>query len=421
MAFTPRLNSYGIYGDSKWYSAQNPYFPYFQMPNCTAYAYGRFWELTGQRPVGLCGGGTGNGGEWFTMTSAYTKSNTPVVGSIICWNDPNGNNAGHVAVVEAVDTINNTITVSQSGWVPDTWSNGKPGLTQLTGVTCNRQNGQILPAVTSDTTKVSTYFWIETLTLASGYRKSWHMERNYVCQGFIHPDNTGGYVPPTNWIYDINNTQFNALTQAEMENNATLAWIRLAAKGWCLESVAAMLGNAQYESGLNPGQVEVGWPMPTTIYGTTAGVGLIGFTAYLRDTDPGRWPNPALWYADYLGTDWYDGDMQIDLIDKANDPVVKYLGTTSVLWIWGRPDSSYDTYEEFRVNANHRTVEDLASEYLYCMEKPGRPWESEAQRRQNAINWYNYLLNVDPGAGGGSIYPATQIKKMPIWAMIRYH
>ena len=415
MAFTPRLNSYGIYGDSKWYSAQNPYFPYFQMPNCTAYAYGRFWELTGQRPVGLCGGGTGNGGEWFTMTSAYTKSNTPVVGSIICCNDPNGQNAGHVAIVEAVDTTNNTITVSQSGWVPDTWSNGKPGLTQLTGVTCNRQNGQILPAVTSDTTKVSTYFWTETLTLASGYRNSWHMQRNYVCQGFIYPDNTGGYVPPTSW-YHMETWGYTGWSQDKYENNVMMIYQNLSRAGFCTEAIAAVCGNAENEGELNPGQTEhashalpsydLNTGIPTNPYflpdqSYTWGLGLCGWT---------QQPNLVLSTAMQTNRAWYDGDLQCELIINAES-----------LGFWNPRHGWNLTWNEFKTNSRNLSPEDLATAWLYQFENPADPEASNPERRADARKWYDYIINVDPGAGGGSIYPATQIKKMPIWAMIRYH
>ena len=45
MAFTPRLNDNGILNNPKWYS-DNPFYQSgYGMPNCTCYAWGRFWEV----------------------------------------------------------------------------------------------------------------------------------------------------------------------------------------------------------------------------------------------------------------------------------------------------------------------------------------------------------------------------------------
>ena len=68
MAYTPRLNSNGILNNFHWYS-QNPFYQSgYGMPNCTCYAYGRFWEIGdpngigANKPVNLP---LGNGGDWF--------------------------------------------------------------------------------------------------------------------------------------------------------------------------------------------------------------------------------------------------------------------------------------------------------------------------------------------------------------------
>lgn len=45
MAFTPRLNDNGILNNFHWYS-ENPFYQAgYGMPNCTCYAWGRFWEI----------------------------------------------------------------------------------------------------------------------------------------------------------------------------------------------------------------------------------------------------------------------------------------------------------------------------------------------------------------------------------------
>ena len=80
------------------------------MPNCTAYAFGRAYEILGYEP-NLC---WYNAEQWY----GYNKSNgyydygqTPKLGAIACWSY---NGGGHVAVVEKVE--NGTVTFSNSAW-----------------------------------------------------------------------------------------------------------------------------------------------------------------------------------------------------------------------------------------------------------------------------------------------------------------
>lgn len=68
MAFIPRLTDEGILNNFHYYS-DNPFYQSgFGMPNCTCYAWGRFWEigdknnLKENKPVNLP---TGDGGLWF--------------------------------------------------------------------------------------------------------------------------------------------------------------------------------------------------------------------------------------------------------------------------------------------------------------------------------------------------------------------
>ena len=78
----------------------------YGMPNCTAYAYGRIYEITGSAPL-ISGG---NAGSWWstnTRNGYYEYGQEPKIGAIACWSN-------HVAVVEAID--GNTVTASQSHW-----------------------------------------------------------------------------------------------------------------------------------------------------------------------------------------------------------------------------------------------------------------------------------------------------------------
>ena len=116
------------------------------MPNGTAYAWGRLYELTGKRYTAL----TGNAEDFIAsaVRAGLKTGNTPKLGAIICWragqvkNSSDG--AGHVAVVEEIKA-NGDIVVSQSAWK-------------------------------------STEFYLTTITKASGY--TYDASRPF--QGFIY-------------------------------------------------------------------------------------------------------------------------------------------------------------------------------------------------------------------------------------------
>lgn len=86
------------------------------LPNCTGYAWGRFYEISGKRPKLS----KANAEMWFGNTSdGYARGKTPRVGAVVCWakgkvgNSKDG--AGHVAIVEAVYSDGSFLT-SNSGY-----------------------------------------------------------------------------------------------------------------------------------------------------------------------------------------------------------------------------------------------------------------------------------------------------------------
>lgn len=98
-----------------WYD-ENPFYQAgYGMPNCTAYCWGRWYELLGEAPdLPL-----GDGNSWFPTaqemgvyeTGAYPGSE-PALGAIICTYYDIG---GHVAVVEQINEDGSIVT-SNSGW-----------------------------------------------------------------------------------------------------------------------------------------------------------------------------------------------------------------------------------------------------------------------------------------------------------------
>lgn len=86
----------------------------YGMPNCTAYVWGRIFEILGKEPVFS----TGNAGRWYMYNAdrkIYSYGSIPKEGAVACW-DHFDNVNGHVAVVESVSADRNTVQISESQW-----------------------------------------------------------------------------------------------------------------------------------------------------------------------------------------------------------------------------------------------------------------------------------------------------------------
>lgn len=109
--YTPRLTA--PESNNKYYynSSYNVFQKYgYGLPNCTAYAYGRAYEILGKEPKLSWNGA----GQWYGYNQTnkyYNYGSTPKVGAIACWCYSGG---GHVAVVEKIE--NGKITLSNSEW-----------------------------------------------------------------------------------------------------------------------------------------------------------------------------------------------------------------------------------------------------------------------------------------------------------------
>lgn len=107
--YSPRLTQ--PTADNAYYYANNAYYKGgYGLPNCTAYAFGRAYELLGTEP-NLPMDDAGNWWADNLASGAYPSGQTPKLGAIICWN---GSYSGHVAVVEAIN--GDQVTLSESAW-----------------------------------------------------------------------------------------------------------------------------------------------------------------------------------------------------------------------------------------------------------------------------------------------------------------
>lgn len=193
--FIPRLDSEGLTSKIYW-SNSNPFtVAGYGLPNCTCYAWGRFWEISdpngdGSNKPTLP---TSDAGLWWNNVTGYSTGQTPKLGAVICWSHNNGG-AGHVAIVEQ---INN--------------------------------DGSF---VTSNSAYQSTYFY--TKTISSDYSLS-----GYTFQGFIYNPYAGSSSGGGGGEDDSSVPIFrNQKTQYEYEEETPLVTYYQVKKGDTLSAIA---------------------------------------------------------------------------------------------------------------------------------------------------------------------------------------
>ena len=116
--YIPRLTDSGMRGNPYWYS-RNPFYQAgYGLPNCTCYAWGRFWEIgdPNQQYVNRPNLSTSNAEYWYGANDGYTRGQQPALGAVACWADGPFSGDGHVAIVEEIDPNTGVITCSNSAY-----------------------------------------------------------------------------------------------------------------------------------------------------------------------------------------------------------------------------------------------------------------------------------------------------------------
>lgn len=187
------------------------------------------------------------------------------------------------------------------------------------------------------------------------------------------------------WIYvDTTNQNFwgwNSYTGSEAENNAREVWSYLQ-DVMTLEACCGILGNACYESKLNPAQEQVynTTPLPPQ---NQRGLGLIQWT-----------PQGDL--RNFVDNPWYDGNNQCQTI------VDEITGVITGRWL---TTSSYPyTGQEYMELTD---VEEATKAYFY--ERERGTWND--QRLTLANHWYDILSEEPPVPP----VPPQQRSKMPLY------
>lgn len=197
MGFTARTTA--PKQDNAKYFSDNPFYQAgYGMPNCTAYAYGRFWEILGSKPeLSL-----GDAGEWYGHNDTYKRGQTAKLGAVCVWRSTVGG-AGHVAIVEKIYS-DGSILISESAWQG---------------------------------------FYFRTTKLESDYTYF----TGYDFLGFIYNPAVTEAEIPSSWIKGN-----RYLSESEMQNNALIVYDRLKKRGWSTNAIAGLLGNMESESTINP-------------------------------------------------------------------------------------------------------------------------------------------------------------------------
>ena len=165
------------------------------------------------------------------------------------------------------------------------------------------------------------------------------------------------------WTHDA------ASSNSQQIDNATEIWNFFRSRGYSEQATAAIMGNAQQESALNPAQ----WQ-----YGSYVGNTQLGYGLWQWDPARRYWDT----YCNYYGYDRTNGYYQCLWVDTQT-----IGGIEGNQWIGVVAPTSWDA---FKVSTN--SAGDLA--YAFC-----RNWErgnwSEV-RRNNATYWYNYFTGQPP-------------------------
>ena len=379
------------------------------LPNCTAYAWGRFYEIIKTRPKLF----TGNAETWYgasntlvddiatmalngTAYDGYRRGQTPEPGAILCWEGVDGK-AGHVAIVEQVNDDGSIIT-SESGYESASfWWLKKRTLDTQISVTY--ENGVLT----------------ETGSKSTGTRNNWGAGSTYRFQGFI-------YCPVSTGVskQDLCTRNSYGISRKEMEPNATYIWQYLGTRGWTMEAVAGLLGNIEQESMMSPcvweGCIKGSIINETTgehtlnaarLSGWSGGYGLTQWTPYSKYTN---------WCSE-RGLKYWDMDSQLERIIYEIDNGIQW-GLASYNYGYKYKDEAFDnlSFKDFMISTKDPGW--LAAAFAYCYEKswftdykdsddngnsPGLGLTVDEERLAvctsrdaNAQHWYTFLKSLPP-------------------------
>lgn len=174
------------------------------------------------------------------------------------------------------------------------------------------------------------------------------------------------------WYYGNDFNSSNALTQAQMELNATYIYKYLSEMGWTINAIAGMLGNMEVESSINPGR----W-QSDRVGGDSSGhgYGLVQWTPYTKYTE---------WVGDNADPSTMDNNLSRIIYELHNN--IQWIGVGRYVGM---------SFEDFSKSTLPAT--ELAKAFVLCYERPAdQSEEHQAYRASLGQKWYTYLLGDNP-------------------------
>ena len=176
------------------------------------------------------------------------------------------------------------------------------------------------------------------------------------------------------------------LSQAQMENNASIIWEFFGSRGWTAEAVAGMLGNMQWESTINPGIWEglsVG----------TGGYGLVQWTPYTK-------------YANWAGNQWENnGQLEMQRIEYE-------VGLTGAESQWIATSAYPLTFAQFTQST--QSTDYLTSAFMHNYERPDS-YSTESTRQGYARYWYTFINDEPAPPPAPTPEEPTAQDQIPYW------
>lgn len=170
------------------------------------------------------------------------------------------------------------------------------------------------------------------------------------------------------WVVNEN----GAIGQAGMENNATIINAFFTSQGWSANAIAAILGNMQPESGINPSRWE-----NEDVGNLNGGLGLVQWTPATKLIN---------WVEEQGLGDYLNGDNQLARIQYEVTNGLQYAPTSGF----------NETFYEWSISNKNPGY--LAAAFMKNYERPFKQgWDVQIQRAKNARRWYIFLTGVDPG------------------------
>ena len=173
----------------------------------------------------------------------------------------------------------------------------------------------------------------------------------------------------SSWVVNEN----GAIGSDGMSNNAVIIKDYFYDNGWTMNAIAAIVGNMQVESGINPGRWE-----NDDVGNLSGGFGLVQWTPATKLRD---WIDST-----YGGGDYTNGDYQLDRIIYEMENGLQYS-----------PAKGFnETFSEWSIS--NKKPGYLAAAFLCNYEKAANTgWSAQISRARIAEKWYQTFTGENPG------------------------